>query len=557
LSANTAFERITDALREHGATGTFHAAKAHVRCPAHEDRNPSLSITAIEGQTLIHCQAGCHFEDVLAAIKLRPADMFDEPKGARYQYQDAGGRPVRTVHRTPAKKFHQSGDTTAQPTLYRLPQVIAAVEAGRDIYLVEGEKDVHALETLGVVATTAPMGASNFTKVDVSPLKGADVLAIPDADSAGQKWLADVAAKLSGMAASLTVLAPVAGCKDAADHIGAGHGVADLTQAGPQEPFEPPDEEEPLYVDIAALLAGGLAPPPEPVALRRKDGKALFYAGKVNILFGDPECGKTWIALAGVAQILIGGRRAGIIDVDHNGAHETVGRLKILGVRDRLLADPTWFRYYEPEDETELRRAAYELRQWRAAFAVVDSLGEVLPMLGLSSNSPDDYSVAHRDILTMIANGGAAVVGIDHMPKSEEARQHGQTGTLAKRRAVNGVSLRVTNTSPFAPGRGGAASLTIAKDRPGGLRAVCPADGKYQPAGRFVMTAEDDGGVTWEVTEPSISTLHGGDEPADVAELDALDPPPASQRDVQKRLGWGGSRAAVALKAWRETRGVS
>jgi len=34
------------------------------------------------------------------------------------------------------------------------------------------------------------------------------------------------------------------------------------------------------------------------VLLRRADGQCIFYAGKVNVLYGDPECGKTWIALA-------------------------------------------------------------------------------------------------------------------------------------------------------------------------------------------------------------------------------------------------------------------
>ena len=49
------------------------------------------------------------------------------------------------------------------------------------------------------------------------------------------------------------------------------------------------DDEKPLYVDISAMLDGTVPEPPEPVLLRRSDGRKLFYAGQVNLLFGDPE----------------------------------------------------------------------------------------------------------------------------------------------------------------------------------------------------------------------------------------------------------------------------
>jgi hypothetical protein len=212
-----------------------------------------------------------------------------------------------------------------------------------------------------------------------------------------------------------------------------------------------------IWADVGAFLDKGIPEPPQPVALRREDGNALFYAGKVNVLFGDPECGKSWIAYAAVVQALAEGRKAAIIDVDHNGLAEVITRLLALGARPDSLRDPGRFKYAEPEDGIELRRAVSELREWRAAVAVVDSLGEILPMLGLSSNSPDDYTSAHREILTSIAQIGTCVIAIDHLPKNEEARMQGQTGTKAKLRAVNGASIRVAVRDQFAPGRGGSA----------------------------------------------------------------------------------------------------
>lgn len=317
-------------------------------------------------------------------------------------------------------------------------------------------------------------------------------------------------------------------------------------------PDAPEDPEAPLYGDVAALLAGGIPPPPAPVLLRRDDGHALFYAQKVNVLFGDPECGKTWIALAAVVEALNAGRRAVFVDLDHNGMAEVVSRLLILGAKPSALSSLDSFRYCEPEEGDMLVLTVADLRRWRPAVAVVDSIGELLPILGLSSNSPDDYTSANRRVLSALATAGAAVIAIDHLPKDDAAREKGQTGTLAKRRTVNGITLRVTVAEPFAPGKGGAASMTVGKDRPGGVRAHCPTVGKNQPAGRFVMEPRTDGTVSWHVTAPRELPADAPDE--DVAELDALTPPPRSQRDVQERLSWGSNRAMNALRRWRELR---
>jgi hypothetical protein len=47
------------------------------RCPAHEDRTPSLSITeTADGKVLVKCWAGCSTESVLAALGLRWSDLF-------------------------------------------------------------------------------------------------------------------------------------------------------------------------------------------------------------------------------------------------------------------------------------------------------------------------------------------------------------------------------------------------------------------------------------------------------------------------------------------------
>ncbi len=55
---------LTKALR-----GQWHGNYGTARCPAHDDRNPSLSITERDGKLLVHCHAGCDQGAVWDALK--------------------------------------------------------------------------------------------------------------------------------------------------------------------------------------------------------------------------------------------------------------------------------------------------------------------------------------------------------------------------------------------------------------------------------------------------------------------------------------------------------
>jgi hypothetical protein len=48
------------------------------RCPAHEDRSPSLSIRKENGKILLHCFGGCSIEGVCAALKIEVRELFDK-----------------------------------------------------------------------------------------------------------------------------------------------------------------------------------------------------------------------------------------------------------------------------------------------------------------------------------------------------------------------------------------------------------------------------------------------------------------------------------------------
>lgn len=215
----TALDRLRDAWHAAGLNWTDTSANtASAQAPGHSPADKSVSITQIDGQALMHCHAGEDTSTVLAEVGLTTADLFDSPKGVTYEYSDG-----RTVHRSPNKRFRQAGNTDGT-ALYRVENL----PEGNDlqVFVVEGEKDVHALESVGAHAVTSG-GASTARKRDWTPLQERHVTIVADDDQAGHKYAAQVAAELENIAASITIVAAKTG-KDAADHIAAGHKISEF-----------------------------------------------------------------------------------------------------------------------------------------------------------------------------------------------------------------------------------------------------------------------------------------------------------------------------------------
>lgn len=327
------------------------------------------------------------------------------------------------------------------------------------------------------------------------------------------------------------------------------------------------DDKTGLFFDVAAMMAGGAPARPRPRWVHRTDGMALFYAGQVNLVFGDPESGKSWLVLCGLAESLADGGRAVVIDLDHNGPEATVQRLLDLRVDADVLSDPDRFRYVEPDDAAHLLAVIRACVAWRPDVAMVDSVGELLPIFGYSSNSPDDFTAAHAKVLKPLARAGACVVAVDHLAKNRESREQGPTGTAAKARAVGGSSIRVEVVDAFAPGRGGKARLTLRKDRHGSLRAACPSERGEPYAGLFRLEALDGGKLRWFVYSPEEApesaarptegpTSRGAMTVAEALdkldELPEADRPRATVKAIQQALGCSNSLASDVAKALRE-----
>lgn len=250
-------------------------------------------------------------------------------------------------------------------------------------------------------------------------------------------------------------------------------------------------------VDLTPLTTGGLPEPEPPTWLKRQDGQALFYKGKVNGIFGDPECGKTWLAQAAIVEALNNGGTAAMIDVDHNGPDHTAARLLLLGAHINHLANPQHFRYYEPEDAEQLTNAITHITTWTPDILLIDSLGEIFPMLGVSTNDSDELSTALRNICSRPATAGSCVITIDHLPKNNDARATGYAiGSIAKKRMIRGSYIRAEARVQPAPGQLGRITLRIEKDTTGALRKTSP--GGY--IGTFEIDSRQSGITTWKIT---------------------------------------------------------
>ncbi|MDN3518320.1 hypothetical protein QWY84_11915 [Aquisalimonas lutea] len=76
-SADADATPVNELLRRLESVKATGPSRWAARCPAHDDRSPSLSVRECgDGTVLLHCFAGCPAGDVLAAVGLDLADLF-------------------------------------------------------------------------------------------------------------------------------------------------------------------------------------------------------------------------------------------------------------------------------------------------------------------------------------------------------------------------------------------------------------------------------------------------------------------------------------------------
>jgi hypothetical protein len=174
------------------------------RCPAHDDKEPSLSLSDSEGRILLHCHAGCPQEAVIGVLRERGLWNGGNGSGnrecARYDYRDSEGAIRYQVVRFEPKDFrcYQPATDTwsikgVDPLPYNLPAVKTALEQGEPVVIVEGEKDVDRLAALSIPATTNHGGSGNARVWKDHLAKyfpaGSRVILLGDADVPGARHM--------------------------------------------------------------------------------------------------------------------------------------------------------------------------------------------------------------------------------------------------------------------------------------------------------------------------------------------------------------------------------
>jgi len=253
-------------------------------CPSHKDTDPSFSVTAEDGELLVRCHRGCDQKTVIA--ELRSRRLWPEPEKtngaagkvtqsrivATYDYHDANGQMIFQAVRKEPKAFLQRQPDGkggwiwnlegVETVLYRLPELIAADPVDY-VYIPEGEKDVDRLRSIGLVATTNPMGAGKWRTSFNKWLRNRHVIILPDNDPqdtkpdgtlkfhddgrpvlVGQDHAAYIASCLRNVAASVRILEiPDLLLKgDVSDWLDAKHTVDELVDLAKAAPVYAPEE---------------------------------------------------------------------------------------------------------------------------------------------------------------------------------------------------------------------------------------------------------------------------------------------------------------------------
>lgn len=220
------------------------------KCPAHDDRQNSLSIGVGDGgKVLLHCHAGCPYERIAPLIGLTANHNKARRVVKVYDYRQRDGVMLYQVERRDPKGFavkRPDGSSgyvyninNVPRVLYRLPELLAA-RLDQPVVVVEGEKDADRLSALGFVATTNLGGANKWRREYSEELRGRRVVIIPDNDDAGRAHAKQVASSLVGIAASVQIVElpdmPPKG--DVSDYLDAGNtpaALCGLINAAPPE----------------------------------------------------------------------------------------------------------------------------------------------------------------------------------------------------------------------------------------------------------------------------------------------------------------------------------
>jgi hypothetical protein len=461
-------------------------------CPSHEDDDPSLSVGAgDDGRILLHCHAGCSPEAILGELGLTWSDLFldmtlesyaaykqlplpflqklglrDINLGGRpaveMPYRDEAGRVVAVKIRrslTGESRFHwRRGDT---PVLYGLDR-LAGIRSRRFVVLVEGESDAQTLWLHKAPALGLP-GANSWREEWAEAFNGlGSIFIIVEDDAGGEavlKWLATSSIRERVWLVTLPTKDVSALYLEDPEKFRARfkeaiHGAVPWDEhASPQQPREDGENSETWQPEIVQLSS---------VAPREIEWlwRPRIAIGKLNLLVGDPDIGKSYLTLDIASRVTTGriwpdgvdSREGSVILLSAEDALDDTVRPRL----DRLGGDSSRIfaltmmrrgdRERMPSLVDDLKALEQVIQDRHACLVVIDVVNAYLGSVKGAIDSYRDTDI--RNVLAPLAKMAerqrVAVLGLMHLVKAEERkalyRILGSIGYVGQARMVLSVS---------------------------------------------------------------------------------------------------------------------
>lgn len=271
-----------------------HGASYMALCPCHADEKPSLSISEKNGKILLHCHAGCAYEDIIKKIgEIEVASYDYDDEAGKLLYQSVRFDPKAFKQRQPVNGHWQWTIKGVRLVLYRLREVLAAEQ----VIIVEGEKDAETLRALDFTATTSAMGAKNWRAEYAEFLRGKHVVLTPDNDDAGQKYIDDVAHSIIGKALSIRVARIPEQYKDVSDWNPSREAFEFIVKHAPEWSDKPPDNWRQVFHSLEDFENA----PPLSFAV-----EGFLQNEAITAIAGLSGHGKTFVALSIIKALLFG-----------------------------------------------------------------------------------------------------------------------------------------------------------------------------------------------------------------------------------------------------------
>ena len=357
------------------------------RCPAHEDKTPSLSVKIGDNGdcVVMHCFTGCGTEDVLGALGWKMADLFAT---------------------NDAWRSHEARDIT-------------------------DEKDAAKRE-----ASCLPRDTPSRVRMWIEALTDADLdaqLRVLHLIAESPEWAA------LGPALRIAVVGAIKGRTEASMATAILGRFDDRKMAWREPPTEAVDTSEPDVVSLATLLAD----PPDPSATV---ARGLAFGGTMGFIHGPKASGKTTILAAAAARVSRGqpwagqDTEAGTVLVVCNDDP----RSWTLALRD-FRADPERILMARARVVSRPGRLAALLAAHTPAWVIIDNMRTWCRAMNLDVDSSSSAADAIDPIAEAIRECGYSVAcTIVH----NEARSKGE-GTVVKGVAGERYVGRLRNSTVF------------------------------------------------------------------------------------------------------------